>query len=854
MVNRPNRLLISVTATAIFACACSDDGGAAPPTDAAVASDASLDSEGKDAGAHLGPTPETRADASAAGASNGESSTHSETRPALSTSIAASEGETTVASPTADATTETTGFEPATPGSVTSEPADSSGTDAPAALPGATVFANDQILDVDITLAPADATYLEQHGNLETYVPGEVTITGNGFEPYSASGVGVRHKGSYSLHHCWDEYDVRRYDGECQKLSLKLKFDEFTQGQRFDGLKRLNLHASSGDNSKFRELLAYNTFADFGVDAPRISVARVSVNGELRGLYFAVEELDGRYAAAHYPDGPDGNLYKEIWPVAAQTETVYVDALETNDKTPDVSDIQAFAAAIDGATAETFVSDMAPWVDIDAVVRYLVVDRAIKNWDGIMAFYDPIRPHNFFWYHDSGNASRFHLIPWDLDNTFWATDPYMTPQEWLLPVAPVPDWNVAPLNCDPRVVWEPYSGTYITPPRCDKFLDLLAQTQWQRFVELGTEFKADVLESVDFKARIAHWQALLAPLVAEDPTLDHEWVSAEQFYFTALLDDLVYDFGQYMARGLTEEYLEPGPVLLPEPTEEELATVTPPRGLEPGRVTNFEFDFGVELPPDSDTGTTANTYSGPYTSGSYDVSFTTDVAAGDAGPGPNVSPLDAAVTSTQLESTAAQSSPAPLDASAAEPDVVPLPYSDVISDPSSSITASWNTANPIAGYADARIDFVHHRTPGAYNEWVNLFLYMNDGVVDVSGYTQIEMTLRADSRRSVRIRIGGAAASDEFGGVWDEFGEYFIVDTYPVHVVLRLHQLTYPSWAKDAWELGQGWEYADEIARERFLATMWGLIFVPGANVDYDGELVDAADPGYLEIDNIYFR
>lgn len=866
MVNHRARFLISFTAAAIFGGACSDDNGSGPtpPDDAAAGPDASADGGRAEAGAATNTPGPSSPDAAGPDGSNVESSTYVSPSESVSTntSVSTSEGDaptTTAALPTSsEPPSEATTSELATSGH---ESTSDEGVATP--LPGNVVFAADQVLDIDITLSPASLTNLEQHGNLEAYLPGEVTISGAGFETYSATGIGVRYKGSYSLHHCWED-EVRRYDGECQKLSLKLKFDEFGDDQqRFDGLKRLNLHASSGDNSKFRELLAYNTFAEFGVDAPRISIARVCINGELRGLYFAVEELDGRYAAAHYPDGPDGNLYKEIWPVQAQTEEAYVEALETNDKTPDVTDIQGFAEAIDNATAETFLADMAPWVDIDNVVRYLVVDRAMKNWDGIMAFYDPIRPHNFFWYHDTGADARFHLIPWDLDNTFWTTDPYMTPREWALPVAPVPDWNVTPLDCEPRVVWEPYSNTYVTPPRCDKFLDLLAQTQWERFVELGSAFKANVLESPNFKARIDHWETLLAPLVAEDPTLDQDWVAGEQTYFRDIIDDIIYDFGQYMDRGLTEEYLEPGPVLLPEPTEEELAEVTPQRGIEPGRVTNFEFEFEFESPADSGFAQ-SYTFDAPYASTAPDTSAlastniaNTNIATIDGGIALPPSALDASLDSTASNDESSSDAPTEqaLDGSAPpEPSSRPLPFSDVVCDPSSTVTASWNTLEPIAGSADARIDFVHNRTPGAYNEWVNLFLFMNDGIVDVTGYTQIEMTLRTDKPRSVRVRIGGAAAGDEFGGAWDEFGEYFYVDSYPTHVVLRLHDLTYPSWAKDAWEVGQGWEFADEVARERFLATMWGLIFVPGADVDYDGELVEASDPGYLEIDNIYFR
>ncbi len=180
------------------------------------------------------------------------------------------------------------------------------------------------------------------------------------------------------------------------KLSYKIKFDEYVADARFDGLKRINLHAASGDATRLHEYLGYATYRDFGIDAPRTVPARVFINGELQGVFIAVEEVDGRYTRAHYPDGPNGNLYKEIWPNPGTADRDFIDALETNEDAGDISGIQEFAAAIAGSNTATFVERMEPWVDLEHVLRYMAVDRAIKNWDGITAFYLPNSPHNFF--------------------------------------------------------------------------------------------------------------------------------------------------------------------------------------------------------------------------------------------------------------------------------------------------------------------------------------------------------------------------------------------------------------------------------------------------------------------------
>jgi len=163
-------------------------------------------------------------------------------------------------------------------------------------------------------------------------------------------------------------------------------------------LKRINLHALSQDGSKVREALAYSVFRDFGVDAPRTAFAKLYINDEGPFLVLAVEQVDGRYTAHHYPEGGDGNLYKQLWPQPDWYDAVVLRHLKTNndpEDNPDVSDFQGFGAAVGTTTPETFAVDMEGWVDTTQLLRYIPVDRALRNWDGITAFYQPKTPHNF---------------------------------------------------------------------------------------------------------------------------------------------------------------------------------------------------------------------------------------------------------------------------------------------------------------------------------------------------------------------------------------------------------------------------------------------------------------------------
>jgi spore coat protein H len=455
-----------------------------------------------------------------------------------------------------------------------------------AILPGQALFLGREVLEVRLTIDATSLSELDEHGDREEYVPAAVRLERANMPVAQLGQIGVRHKGAYSLHHCWDDFEgVRSRDAECAKLSLKLKFDEYDSEGRFDGLKRLNLHASMGDASKLRELIAYQTFRDFGVDGPRAIPAVVIVNDKVRGLFIAVEEVDGRYTAAHHPDGPNGNLYKEIWPNERTSDQEFAAALETNEESMVVTDLRAFAEAVSRSTSATLTAELEPFVSVDSLLRYIAVDRALRNWDGIMAFYSPTSPHNFFWYHDDSPEPRFHLIPWDLDNTLWAFDPYMGPEQWVT-AAPIPNFNAQPLDCEPRAVWEPMSTTRVTPPRCDRLLDVLAESRWSRLVAIGHELSAGPLAPARLAELADAWAAVLEPLVAADPTLDVSSWQEGVVAFRGLIARAAPEFEAFLAEGLIDESA-PDTSGAPSPTD--LLATTADGGLHVGGVTNFEF-------------------------------------------------------------------------------------------------------------------------------------------------------------------------------------------------------------------------------------------------------------------------
>jgi spore coat protein H len=476
------------------------------------------------------------------------------------------------------------------------------------AIQNRTVFAQNQMLKYYITIDANTLKDMDANGIDEQYREASLRVVGNGVDARFDK-VGFRYKGAWSLHHCWDDYNgVRNKENECERLSTKIKFDKYDEDARFFGLKRLNLHAMMGDGSKLRERLAYNLFNAFGVTTSRTAHAKLYVNNVYSGLVIAVEPIDGRFTHFRYPEGGDGNLFKEIWPSQDVIEKDVYDQLKTNEKpkdNPNVTDFLAFKDAIARSTVDTFENEMASQINIDEILRYIAVDRAIRNWDGIMGFYSSEAPHNFYWYHDDGPVNRFHLIPWDLDNTIQASDFVMDPPQGVCGkvVEPMPDWNVTPLNCDARSTC--MDDHDMTPPRCDHFIDMLATTQWDAFVAVGNELLRKVFTVEAMDARITKWAAQIRSAVHDDPLVEDRAWDAEVAALRYNLRDAVYDFREHINEGLIAEStpIPPNEDQLKDPIDAGRLRVEVANNFEFGNATNVSLDkyidtygsFGTEL-------------------------------------------------------------------------------------------------------------------------------------------------------------------------------------------------------------------------------------------------------------------
>ena len=435
-----------------------------------------------------------------------------------------------------------------------SDAGDATGTNPPKEQIGNEVFDETQVQSYYLTFTNEEYARLMDFSTLllnpytvneDRYVHAELK-----FGDTVLPAIGVRIKGNYSVWGCVDYATgkrVVRVDPDfgnidvCQRFSLKLDLNRYDATGRLDGLKKLNLHAMAADPSKLRERLGYSLFRDMNVLASRAVHARLYINGEYQGLFAAVEEVDGRFTANRFPQSGDGNLYRDLWPSATTTVADAQKALKTNSDPGemDVSDFMAFRDAVASSTEADFATNMAPYLDFDYLSRYIVVDRAIANFDGIMSFYfgtgwGPAN-QNYNWY-DVGNG-RFSLIPWDFDKTFWYPEPNLWSDNMPNGNNIVPNWNVITSSCDGYTSYfdavvvlggVTYNGSYgVREIDCDPFLKLLRGVIYGRQKSIADAFIAGPFSAQSVAAKLGAWRAQITSAIQEDPLVDTtQWQNA----------------------------------------------------------------------------------------------------------------------------------------------------------------------------------------------------------------------------------------------------------------------------------------------------------------------------------------
>lgn len=236
-----------------------------------------------------------------------------------------------------------------------------------------------------VRLAEPEFQQLEQ--TPKSYVRGQVRIGERTFE-----NVGVRLKGTGT------------FEPIHARPSLSLKFNWKEPHQRFAGLTKLFLENSGQDATRLCKFIANGAFADGGIPAPRITQARVELNGRDLGLCVVSEAINKDFLKHHFTNA-EGNLYE------AEFRDISADLKQDNGTPGDQADIRELCAAATLRDPTQRKQALARRLQTDEFLDFLAIEMIIANWDGY-AF----QQNNYRIYHDPA-SDRMSFIPHDLDNT-----------------------------------------------------------------------------------------------------------------------------------------------------------------------------------------------------------------------------------------------------------------------------------------------------------------------------------------------------------------------------------------------------------------------------------------------------
>ena len=239
-------------------------------------------------------------------------------------------------------------------------------------------------------------------------VPAQLTVDGKVYPD-----VGVAFRGATSF--------MMAPEGGKRSLDVSINFQH--DDQRLYGYRSLNLLNASGDPTMMRTAL-YHYIARQYIPAPKANWVRVVINGENWGVYVNTQQINGdlvkenfkttkgtRWKVAGSPRGQGGLAYIGDDPAA------YKKTYEIKSK----DDPKAWQALIHlcktlrDTAPENLETALAPILDIEGTLKFLAVDKALINNDGFWT-----RASDYSLYLDP--ASKFHLIPWDANETLRETE------------------------------------------------------------------------------------------------------------------------------------------------------------------------------------------------------------------------------------------------------------------------------------------------------------------------------------------------------------------------------------------------------------------------------------------------
>ncbi|MBK8497578.1 MAG: CotH kinase family protein [Flavobacteriales bacterium] len=311
---------------------------------------------------------------------------------------------------------------------------------ASAQAPSDSLFNTDQVIDIQLTFAQPsywDSLIAYYNEGLERQLLASVVLS-DATGTYAYDSVGVRFKGNSSY-------------GLPVKKSMKIDFNEYVNGQKYHGMKKLNLNNGFNDPTLLREKIFFDFCLDQGVLAPRAIFGNITINGSLLGFYGVVEQVDKEFLD-RWIDDQRGNLFKAgdqfgggsggttaadlAWHGSSQAGYTARYELKTNEAEDDWGDLIDLIDVINNSTTNQVEATLPGLWEWQPVLRSLAIDNLFANLDSYIN-----SARNYYVYHDS-TTLKWNWIKWDANEAFGR---YSGGQSNLVNLAPNYVANTRPL-------------------------------------------------------------------------------------------------------------------------------------------------------------------------------------------------------------------------------------------------------------------------------------------------------------------------------------------------------------------------------------------------------------------------
>ncbi len=271
------------------------------------------------------------------------------------------------------------------------------------------VYDDTQLARADITIKPEYLQWLYANVKQDSEFVATIHFK-NKYIDETIDSVGFRLRGATSR--------------ESQKKSFKVALNAFRKGGKLYGCEKLNFNGEHNDPSIMRSKLSFDLFKAIGVPAARASHIQVYINGAYYGLYISIEQLDENFLARRFADD-SGNLWKCTYGADLQYKNdnpaTYssmmngsspVFELSTNEAKNDFMPLVRLIRLLNKTASAQLADSIDSYIDLAGVLHYFAMNITIGGWDDYWG-----NMNNFYLYFEP-RAGKFHILPYDYDNTF----------------------------------------------------------------------------------------------------------------------------------------------------------------------------------------------------------------------------------------------------------------------------------------------------------------------------------------------------------------------------------------------------------------------------------------------------